>query len=102
MSFEVMVGNKATATGVKLARVKVASAFPVTPQTTITEYLSEMVANGELEAEFVNAEGELSTQVIVTGATRACSPTTRTSCPRRGRDGYSCTSRTTRKPWTPA
>jgi pyruvate ferredoxin oxidoreductase alpha subunit len=70
MSFEVMVGNKATATAVKLARVKVASAFPVTPQTTITEYLSEMVANGELEAEFVNAEGELSTQVIVQAASR--------------------------------
>jgi pyruvate ferredoxin oxidoreductase alpha subunit len=50
MSFEVMVGNKATATAVKLARVQVASAFPVTPQTTITEYLSEMVANGELDA----------------------------------------------------
>lgn len=70
MSFEVMVGNKATATAVKLARVKVASAFPVTPQTTITEYLSEMVANGELDAEFINAEGELSTQVIVQAASR--------------------------------
>jgi pyruvate ferredoxin oxidoreductase alpha subunit len=70
MSFEVMVGNKATATAVKLARVQVASAFPVTPQTTITEYLSEMVANGELNAEFVNAEGELSTQVIVQAASR--------------------------------
>jgi pyruvate ferredoxin oxidoreductase alpha subunit len=70
MSFEVMVGNKATATAVKLARVQVASAFPVTPQTTITEYLSEMVVNGELDAEFVNAEGELSTQVIVQAASR--------------------------------
>ncbi|HUS79564.1 MAG TPA: pyruvate ferredoxin oxidoreductase, partial [Patescibacteria group bacterium] len=70
MSFEVMVGNMATATAVKLARVQVASAFPVTPQTTITEYLSEMVANGELDAEFVNAEGELSTQVIVQAAAR--------------------------------
>ncbi len=70
MSYEVMVGNKATATGVKLARVKVASAFPVTPQTTITEYLSEMVANGELDAEFVNVEGELSAQVVVQAASR--------------------------------
>ncbi|MGD2142511.1 MAG: pyruvate ferredoxin oxidoreductase, partial [Candidatus Bathyarchaeota archaeon] len=70
MSFEVMVGNKATATGVKLARVQVASAFPVTPQTTITEYLSDMVANGELDAEFVNVEGELSSQVVVQAASR--------------------------------
>jgi pyruvate/2-oxoacid:ferredoxin oxidoreductase alpha subunit len=65
-----MVGNKATATAVKLARVQVASAFPVTPQTTITEYLSDMVANGELDAEFVNVEGELSSQVVVQAASR--------------------------------
>jgi len=65
-----MVGNKATATAVKLARVQVASAFPVTPQTTITEYLSEIVANGELDAQFVNVEGELSSQVVVQAASR--------------------------------
>jgi len=70
MSYEVMVGNMATATAVKLARVQVASAFPVTPQTTITEYLSEMVANGELDAQFVNVEGELSSQVVVQAASR--------------------------------
>lgn len=70
MSYEVMVGNKATATGVKLARVQVASAFPVTPQTTITEYLSDMVSSGELDAEFVNVEGELSSQVVVQAASR--------------------------------
>jgi len=66
-----MVGNKATATAVKLARVKVATAFPVTPQTTITQYLSEMVASGELDAEFINVEGELSSQVVVQAASRA-------------------------------
>ena len=71
MSFEVMVANKAAAVAVKLARVNVCSAFPVTPQTTITEYLAEMYANGEIEGEFVNAEGELSTQVIVQAAARA-------------------------------
>jgi pyruvate/2-oxoacid:ferredoxin oxidoreductase alpha subunit len=65
-----MVGNKATATAVKLAKVQVASAFPVTPQTTITEYLSDMVANGELDAEFVNVEGELSSHVVVQAASR--------------------------------
>ena len=70
-TFEVMVGNKAAATAVKLARVEVMSAFPVTPQTTITQYLSEMVANGEIKGEFVNAEGELSTQVIVQSASHA-------------------------------
>ena len=70
MSFEVMVGNKAIAWGAKLSRVQVAAAFPVTPQTTITEYLSEFVFKGELDCEWVNAEGELSTQVIVQAASR--------------------------------
>ncbi|MFB0543661.1 MAG: transketolase C-terminal domain-containing protein [Candidatus Bathyarchaeia archaeon] len=70
MVFEVMVGNMACATGAKLCRVQVATAFPVTPQTTITEYMSQFVANGELDCEFVNVEGELSSQVVVQAASR--------------------------------
>lgn len=70
MSSEVMVGNKACATGVKLARVQVASAYPITPQTTITQYLSEMHANAEFDFDFVNVEGELTAQLIVQGASR--------------------------------
>ena len=70
MSYEVMVGNKAAATAVKLARVQVASAYPITPQTTITQYLSEMYANGEWDFDFVNVEGELTAQLMVQGASR--------------------------------
>jgi pyruvate ferredoxin oxidoreductase alpha subunit len=70
MSYEVMVGNKAAATAVKLARVQVASAFPITPQTTITQYLSEMHAAGEWDFDFINVEGELSSQVVVQAASR--------------------------------
>jgi pyruvate ferredoxin oxidoreductase alpha subunit len=70
MSYEVMVGNKAAATACKLARVQVASAFPITPQTTITQYLSEMHANGDWDFDFINVEGELSSQVVVQGASR--------------------------------
>jgi pyruvate ferredoxin oxidoreductase alpha subunit len=70
MSYEVMVGNKAAATACKLARVQVASAFPITPQTTITQYLSEMYAAGDWNFDFVNVEGELSSQVVVQAASR--------------------------------
>ena len=70
MSYEVMVGNKAAATAVKLAKVQVASAFPITPQTTITQYLSEMYAAGEWNFDFVNVEGELTSQVVVQAASR--------------------------------
>ena len=70
MSYEVMVGNKAAATAVKLAKVQVASAFPITPQTTITQYLSEMYAAGDWDFDFVNVEGELTSQVVVQAASR--------------------------------
>jgi len=66
-----MVGNKACAVACKLARVKVAAAYPITPQTTITEYLSELYASGEMPGfEFANCEGELPAQVIVQAASR--------------------------------
>jgi pyruvate/2-oxoacid:ferredoxin oxidoreductase alpha subunit len=72
MSYEVMVGNKATAVGCKLARVQVASAYPITPQTSITEYLSEMYASGEIpNFEFVNVDGELSAHVVAQAASAA-------------------------------
>lgn len=45
---------------VKLARAEAIAAYPITPQTHIVEHLSSMVANGELEAEFINVESEQS------------------------------------------
>ena len=44
MKSEVMVGNKAVAYATKLARANLIAAYPITPQTTIVEYLSEFVA----------------------------------------------------------
>ncbi len=48
----------AIAEAVGLARAEVIPAYPITPQTHIVEHLSEMVANGELDAEFVPVESE--------------------------------------------
>jgi len=48
----------AAAEAVKQANVDVISAYPITPQTHIVEHLSELVANGELEADFVPVESE--------------------------------------------
>ncbi|MBF0531203.1 MAG: pyruvate ferredoxin oxidoreductase, partial [Deltaproteobacteria bacterium] len=42
----------AVSEAVKLANVDVISAYPITPQTHIVEHLSELVADGELDAEF--------------------------------------------------
>ncbi|MBS7638099.1 pyruvate ferredoxin oxidoreductase [Candidatus Bathyarchaeota archaeon] len=69
--WEVMVGNKAIAYAAKLARVQFISAYPITPQTSVVEYLAEMVASGELDAEFVNVEGELTAQTAALGASAA-------------------------------
>jgi len=55
---DVMPGNKAVSYGVKLSRVGGISLFPITPQTTIVEYLADFIANGELDAEYIHAEGE--------------------------------------------
>ncbi|MCL4502979.1 MAG: pyruvate ferredoxin oxidoreductase [Deltaproteobacteria bacterium] len=43
---------------VQLARAEAIAAYPITPQTHIVEHLSSVVANGELEAEFVTVESE--------------------------------------------
>ncbi|MBW1917674.1 MAG: pyruvate ferredoxin oxidoreductase [Deltaproteobacteria bacterium] len=43
---------------VQLARAEAIAAYPITPQTHIVEHLSSLVANAELEAEFINVESE--------------------------------------------
>lgn len=63
-----ITGNEAAALGAKLARVKVVSAYPITPQTAIVEKLAEYVANGELDAEYVMVESEHSALSACIGA----------------------------------
>ena len=58
----------AVAEAVKLARVDVISAYPITPQTHIVEDLSQIVANGELEAAFIPVESEHSAMSAAVGA----------------------------------
>ncbi|HPU30281.1 MAG TPA: transketolase C-terminal domain-containing protein [Syntrophorhabdaceae bacterium] len=55
----------------KLARVEVIAAYPITPQTHIVEHLSELVANGELEAIYINVESEHSAMSACCGASAA-------------------------------
>ncbi len=65
---EVMTGNKAVAYGAKLSRVQVIAAYPITPQTTIIEYLADFCARGELKAEFIKVESEPSALAACVGA----------------------------------
>ena len=56
------------AEAVKLANVDVIAAYPITPQTHIVEGLAEMVANGELDAEYIPVESEHSAMSACLGA----------------------------------
>ena len=61
----IMTGNEAVAVGVKLARVKFISAYPITPQTTIVEKLATMIANRELDSRYVEVESEHSAMAAI-------------------------------------
>lgn len=64
----VMEGSMAIAQAVRVCRPAVISAYPITPQTHIIEYLAQMVANGELDAEYIRADSEFSAASILAGA----------------------------------
>jgi pyruvate/2-oxoacid:ferredoxin oxidoreductase alpha subunit len=61
-------GNQAAAEGAKLSRVQVIAAYPITPQTPVTEALSEFVERGDLKAEYVAVESEHSAMAVCTSA----------------------------------
>ncbi len=61
----------AIAEAVKLAKAEVIPAYPITPQTHIVEHLSELVANGELDAEFIPVESEHAAMSACCGSSAA-------------------------------
>lgn len=65
---KMMEGSAAIAEAVKAVRAQVIAAYPITPQTHIVQELSEMVANGDLKAEYVRVESEHSAASAVLGA----------------------------------
>jgi len=67
----VMTGNYASAYGAKLARAEVIAAYPITPQTSIVEKLADLVATGELRAEFIPVESEHSAMAACIAAQTA-------------------------------
>src|SRR4030067_549693 len=53
---------------VKMADVDVIAAYPITPQTHIVEHLAELVADGELDAEYIPVESEHSAMSACLGS----------------------------------
>ncbi len=64
----VLEGSQAVAEAVRLARVPVISAYPITPQTHIVERLSDFCADGSLKARFLRVESEHSALAALIGA----------------------------------
>jgi len=64
-------GNVAAATGVKLARARVIAAYPITPQTPLTEKLSELVDSNDMDAEYIPVESEHSALAVCIAASSA-------------------------------
>jgi pyruvate ferredoxin oxidoreductase alpha subunit len=58
----------AVSEAVKLANADVIAAYPITPQTHIVEHLAELVAQGELDAEFIPVESEHSAMSACLGS----------------------------------
>ncbi|MFO7570059.1 MAG: transketolase C-terminal domain-containing protein [Smithellaceae bacterium] len=58
----------AVAEAVALCRIDMAGVYPITPQSHIAEHLSNLVADGTLDAEFVTVESEHSAMSAVIGS----------------------------------
>jgi len=56
---------------VKLASADVVAAYPITPQTHIVEHIAELVADGELDAEYIPVESEHSALSACLGSAAA-------------------------------
>lgn len=68
MVLNVISANRSVAEAVKLAKPQVVPVYPITPQTSISEYLAQFVADGDLLAEYIRVESEHSAMSAAIGA----------------------------------
>ncbi len=62
---DLLTGCQAVSHAVKLADVDVIAAYPIRPYTEVMDQLSQMIANGELDSEYIVADSEHSQFEIV-------------------------------------
>ncbi len=65
---EVMNGNRAAGTAACLARPDVIAAYPITPQSSVVEFISRVIAEGKLDAKISEVESEHSAMSVLEGA----------------------------------
>lgn len=66
----IVTANEAAAIAAALCRVQVVAAYPITPQTPVTEALAAMVESGELNAQYLTVESEHSAMASVVAASQ--------------------------------
>ena len=73
-------GNEAAAWGVARSKPDMVAVFPITPQSSLAEYISQMVADGVIKADLVDVESEHSVLSVLQGACLAGARTYTASC----------------------
>jgi pyruvate/2-oxoacid:ferredoxin oxidoreductase alpha subunit len=68
---KVITGNAVAAYAAMLCRPEVVASYPITPQSEVVEQLSAFHADGVLDAEIVEVEGENSAMNVVSAASLA-------------------------------
>ena len=64
----VLNGNHSAANACRQAKVQVIAAYPITPQSPVTEKISEFVEDGEMDAQYVTVESEHSAITVCIAA----------------------------------
>ena len=67
-NMKVVTANEAVALAVKYAKVDVVGAYPISPQTSIMEYLTKYQETEKLDLEIVRVESEHSAMAVAMGA----------------------------------
>jgi len=73
-------GNEAAAWGVARSRPDMVAVYPITPQSSLAEYISQFVADGIIDADLMDVEGEHSVLSVLQGACLAGARTFTASC----------------------
>lgn len=73
-------GNEAAAWGVARAKPDMVAVYPITPQSSLAEYISQFVADGIIKADLMDVEGEHTVLSVLQGACLAGARTFTASC----------------------
>jgi pyruvate ferredoxin oxidoreductase alpha subunit/phenylglyoxylate dehydrogenase alpha subunit len=73
-------GNEAAAWGASLAKPDMVAVYPITPQSSLAEKLTEFIAQGQLNADLMDVEGEHSALSVLQGACLAGARTFSATC----------------------